>query len=214
MLKKIDGVYSVEIDAETQVVTVSGTVDSATLIKKLSKVGKFAELCSSGDPSNNSSRSQLQAPALQGQHSRPFHNGSHNTGTGSAGTTNPGNSNAVAMVGGLDNNGASLVRPHTAGFHGTGHTSSRFAGMPPSYELNRQPAMAIVNSQQDSYHNFPSADMNSNNYFGNSDMRFTAHQPLMMSHALSSQPATVPMTNLDYGHHEAAQQLYHYIGYQ
>ncbi|WCJ25269.1 Heavy metal transport/detoxification superfamily protein [Euphorbia peplus] len=46
LLKKIDGVYSVEIDAENQLVIVSGCVDSSTLIKKLAKSGKRAELYS------------------------------------------------------------------------------------------------------------------------------------------------------------------------
>lgn len=40
------GVYQVQIDAEQQKVTVSGSVDSATLIKKLVRAGKYAELWS------------------------------------------------------------------------------------------------------------------------------------------------------------------------
>lgn len=40
------GVYQVQIDAEQQKVTVSGSVDSATLIKKLVRSGKYAELWS------------------------------------------------------------------------------------------------------------------------------------------------------------------------
>lgn len=40
------GVYVVQIDAEQQIVTVSGSVDSATLIKKLVRAGKHAELWS------------------------------------------------------------------------------------------------------------------------------------------------------------------------
>ncbi|KZV18496.1 hypothetical protein F511_25342 [Dorcoceras hygrometricum] len=46
LLQKIEGVYKVNIDAETQKVTVSGNVDSAVLIKKLVKAGKHAELWS------------------------------------------------------------------------------------------------------------------------------------------------------------------------
>ncbi|ONK81455.1 uncharacterized protein A4U43_C01F29270 [Asparagus officinalis] len=45
-------VYSVSIDLENQKVTVSGTVDSSTLIKKLNKSGKHAELLSSQKSSN------------------------------------------------------------------------------------------------------------------------------------------------------------------
>ncbi|KAK1292337.1 hypothetical protein QJS10_CPB17g01922 [Acorus calamus] len=44
LLQKIDGVYKTTIDAEQGKVTVSGNVDPATLIKKLNKSGKHAEL--------------------------------------------------------------------------------------------------------------------------------------------------------------------------
>ncbi|KAK4427682.1 Heavy metal-associated isoprenylated plant protein 34 [Sesamum alatum] len=43
-LQKIEGVYKVSIDVEQGKVTVSGNVDPATLIKKLEKAGKQAEL--------------------------------------------------------------------------------------------------------------------------------------------------------------------------
>lgn len=46
IVRRIEGVYSVSIDAEQQKVTVSGSVDPATLIKKLVKSGKHAELWS------------------------------------------------------------------------------------------------------------------------------------------------------------------------
>ncbi|XP_011038674.1 PREDICTED: uncharacterized protein LOC105135488 isoform X1 [Populus euphratica] len=45
-LQRIEGVYQVNIDAEQQKVTVSGTVDTATLIKKLVRAGKHAEVWS------------------------------------------------------------------------------------------------------------------------------------------------------------------------
>ncbi|GAB4827955.1 hypothetical protein Ancab_034840 [Ancistrocladus abbreviatus] len=44
ILHKIEGVYTVNIDAEQQKVTVSGIVEAATLIKKLVRSGKHAEL--------------------------------------------------------------------------------------------------------------------------------------------------------------------------
>lgn len=53
LLQKIEGVYTVSIDAELQKVTVSGNVDSATLIKKLSKSGKHVELWSNQKSKNN-----------------------------------------------------------------------------------------------------------------------------------------------------------------
>nr|AFK47709.1 unknown [Lotus japonicus] len=46
LLQRIEGVYQVQIDAEQQKVTVSGSVDSAALIKKLNRSGKHAELWS------------------------------------------------------------------------------------------------------------------------------------------------------------------------
>ncbi|MCD7456395.1 hypothetical protein HAX54_031627 [Datura stramonium] len=46
LLKRIEGVYQVKMDVDEQVVVVSGNVDSATLIKKLNKSGKHAELLS------------------------------------------------------------------------------------------------------------------------------------------------------------------------
>ncbi|KAL8123917.1 uncharacterized protein LOC141717897 [Apium graveolens] len=47
LLKKIEGVYAVNIDLEQQKVTVSGIVDPLLLIKILAKSGKYAELWSS-----------------------------------------------------------------------------------------------------------------------------------------------------------------------
>ncbi|KAK8913810.1 Heavy metal-associated isoprenylated plant protein 26 [Platanthera zijinensis] len=46
LLQRIEGVYTVSINEENQKVTVSGNVNSATLIKKLARSGKYAELFS------------------------------------------------------------------------------------------------------------------------------------------------------------------------
>ncbi|GLT28840.1 hypothetical protein SLA2020_037440 [Shorea laevis] len=46
MLKKIEGVYSVKIDADHQLVIVTGIVNPLTLVKKLVKSGKYAEIWS------------------------------------------------------------------------------------------------------------------------------------------------------------------------
>ncbi|KMT18630.1 hypothetical protein BVRB_2g027590 [Beta vulgaris subsp. vulgaris] len=46
ILKKIEGVYAVNVDAEQQRVIVKGIADSATIIKKLARSGKHAELWS------------------------------------------------------------------------------------------------------------------------------------------------------------------------
>ncbi|KAJ8769496.1 hypothetical protein K2173_003860 [Erythroxylum novogranatense] len=57
LLQRIEGVYQVNIDAEQQKVTVSGSVDSATLIKKLVRAGKHAELWSQKSNQNQSQKS-------------------------------------------------------------------------------------------------------------------------------------------------------------
>ncbi|CAA0834768.1 Heavy metal transport/detoxification superfamily protein [Striga hermonthica] len=58
ILQKIEGVYTIKIDSEQGKVTVSGNVDSSTLIKKLVKNGKHAEIW--GAPkSNNNNQNQL-----------------------------------------------------------------------------------------------------------------------------------------------------------
>ncbi|XP_009592192.1 heavy metal-associated isoprenylated plant protein 37 [Nicotiana tomentosiformis] len=57
LLQRIEGVYQVNIDVEQQKVAVSGSVDSETLIKKLVKAGKHAELWS-----QKTNQSQKQNP--------------------------------------------------------------------------------------------------------------------------------------------------------
>lgn len=52
ILQRVEGVYQVIIDAEQQKVSISGSLDSATLIKKLVKAGKHAELWSK-NPNQN-----------------------------------------------------------------------------------------------------------------------------------------------------------------
>lgn len=52
----VTGVYQVNIDAEQQKVTVSGSVDSATLIKKLVRAGKHAELWSQKSNQNQNQK--------------------------------------------------------------------------------------------------------------------------------------------------------------
>ncbi|VAH56222.1 unnamed protein product [Triticum turgidum subsp. durum] len=55
LLQKIEGVYSVAIDVDNHKVTVTGSVDSETLIRKLTRGGKHAELWShqKGGSGNN-----------------------------------------------------------------------------------------------------------------------------------------------------------------
>lgn len=56
LLQRIEGVYTVVIDADNQKVTVSGSVDSATLIKKLVRSGKHAELWSQNSNNQNNQK--------------------------------------------------------------------------------------------------------------------------------------------------------------
>ncbi|KAK7285229.1 hypothetical protein RJT34_19993 [Clitoria ternatea] len=48
VLKKIEGVYKVDINAEEQKVTVTGVVDPSTLVQELAKFGKHAEIWNAG----------------------------------------------------------------------------------------------------------------------------------------------------------------------
>ncbi|XWS34517.1 hypothetical protein CRYUN_Cryun21dG0045000 [Craigia yunnanensis] len=66
LLQRIEGVYQVSIDAEQQKVTVSGSLESATLIKKLVRAGKHAEVWSQKSDQNqnqkeNNNKGQKQA---------------------------------------------------------------------------------------------------------------------------------------------------------
>ncbi|XP_021292696.1 heavy metal-associated isoprenylated plant protein 37 [Herrania umbratica] len=59
LLQRIEGVYQVSIDAEQQKVTVSGSVDSATLIKKLVRAGKHAEVWSQKSNQNQKQKNNF-----------------------------------------------------------------------------------------------------------------------------------------------------------
>ncbi|ONK78040.1 uncharacterized protein A4U43_C02F13570 [Asparagus officinalis] len=97
LLQKIDGVYTVSIDPDHGKVTVSGSVDPSTLIKKLSKSGKHAELLApkggSGNNNNNNKNNnisgnnnnfleQLQKLKLEGGQSQQKDNGKPQKGKG------------------------------------------------------------------------------------------------------------------------------------
>ncbi|CBI26185.3 unnamed protein product, partial [Vitis vinifera] len=67
ILHKIEGVYTTKIDADLGKVTVSGNVDAATLMKKLNKAGKHAELW--GAPKANN-QNQLNNHSFSNSSSR------------------------------------------------------------------------------------------------------------------------------------------------
>eukprot|EP00249_Psilotum_nudum_P036122 c6379_g1_i2 orf=416-1093(+) len=58
ILQKIDGVQTVTVDSNLGKVTVSGTVDSNGLIKKLGKAGKHAELWPNSQPTGGKGNQQ------------------------------------------------------------------------------------------------------------------------------------------------------------
>ncbi|GMJ13313.1 HEAVY METAL ASSOCIATED PROTEIN 5 [Hibiscus trionum] len=95
LLQRIEGVYQVSIDAEQQKVTVLGSVDSATLIKKLVRADKYAEVwsqksnqnqnqnhkqkinCAKNDNNSSNSKGQKQGilkgvEAFKNQHQQKF----------------------------------------------------------------------------------------------------------------------------------------------
>ncbi|KAH0994860.1 hypothetical protein GBA52_018724 [Prunus armeniaca] len=55
-LKQIEGVYKTEVDTRQQKVTVTGNVEAETLIKKLTKSGKHAELWPDQKPNNSNEK--------------------------------------------------------------------------------------------------------------------------------------------------------------
>ncbi|KAG6394814.1 hypothetical protein SASPL_145404 [Salvia splendens] len=89
ILQKIEGVYTTKIDSEQGKVTVSGNVDPNTLIKKLIKNGKHAELWGA-KPSNNNNQNHLnnQFKNLQIDHGGKGGGGGGNKGQGQKGGGN------------------------------------------------------------------------------------------------------------------------------
>lgn len=65
LLQRIEGVYQVSIDADQQKVTASGVIDSATLIKKLLRAGKHAELWSQQKSNQNQNQKQKNTNCIK-----------------------------------------------------------------------------------------------------------------------------------------------------
>ncbi|XVE92061.1 hypothetical protein REPUB_Repub01dG0065000 [Reevesia pubescens] len=65
LLQRIEGVYQVSIDAEQQKVTVSGSVESATLIKKLVRAGKHAEVWSQKSNQNQNQNQKQKSNGIK-----------------------------------------------------------------------------------------------------------------------------------------------------
>ncbi|KAH6771551.1 Heavy metal transport/detoxification superfamily protein [Perilla frutescens var. hirtella] len=71
LLQRIEGVYQVNIDEEQQKVTVSGSVDSAILVKKLVRAGKHAEICTANKGKKPNS-SKNHESSLKSKQKFPF----------------------------------------------------------------------------------------------------------------------------------------------
>ncbi|ESQ34485.1 hypothetical protein EUTSA_v10009651mg [Eutrema salsugineum] len=80
LLQRIEGVYHVKIEAEHQKVTVSGSVDSATLINKLIKAGKHAELWSPNPNLNNHPQKPKTNDVIKNANQKGQKQGSAKTG--------------------------------------------------------------------------------------------------------------------------------------
>lgn len=92
ILQKIDGVYTTSIDSEQGKVTVSGNVDPATLIKKLAKSGKHAEVWGS-QKAVNSNQNQLNNQFKNMQIDKGKGGNNKNQGNGNGGGQKGGNGN-------------------------------------------------------------------------------------------------------------------------
>lgn len=100
LLQKIEGVYSVAIDVDNHKVTVTGSVDSETLIRKLTRGGKHAELWShqkGGSGNNNqghkggsSSNNNQQKQQQQQQQKQAANVSKEGNGKGSGGQKDQG----------------------------------------------------------------------------------------------------------------------------
>ncbi|XP_057786369.1 heavy metal-associated isoprenylated plant protein 37-like [Salvia miltiorrhiza] len=71
ILQRIEGVYHVSIDAEQQKVSISGSVGSATLIKKLVRAGKHAELWSEKGNQNQKQKSPSKEDSKSNKGQKP-----------------------------------------------------------------------------------------------------------------------------------------------
>ncbi|XP_054804422.1 heavy metal-associated isoprenylated plant protein 36-like isoform X1 [Prosopis cineraria] len=83
VLQGIDGVYTIEVDSQQHKVTVTGNVDANTLIKKLARSGKLAELWpEKGQKKDNKSKSKGSDKQKEDQkNSEPFGDDIEQNGT-------------------------------------------------------------------------------------------------------------------------------------
>ncbi|KAL6503439.1 hypothetical protein OROGR_025362 [Orobanche gracilis] len=108
ILQKIEGVYTVKIDSEQGKATVSGNVDPSTLMKKLIKNGKHAEIWgaqkSNNSNSNNSQLKNLQMDSGKGGNNKGQQSQKGGGGGGGGGINNNNQPKGGGGGGGGNNN--------------------------------------------------------------------------------------------------------------
>ncbi|XP_039069294.1 heavy metal-associated isoprenylated plant protein 37-like [Hibiscus syriacus] len=186
LLQRIEGVYQVNVDAELQRVTVSGSVDSSTLIKKLARAGKHAEVwsqkpnqkqnnCIKDDKTNNNKgQKQLQNkfPTFISEEEDDGYDAKKGVGNIAAASSNYGKMNKkgqkladlkmnnAQQFGGLNINSTNGNTMGLSGFHGNG---GRF--------------QIQSNNGLNDFYNYPSSMMNMHAMH-----QHQHHQPQMMYH--------------------------------
>ncbi|ONI17335.1 hypothetical protein PRUPE_3G152200 [Prunus persica] len=165
LLRKIEGVYSVHIDAEEQKITVTGNVDFATLIRKLGNAGKHAEPWS---PSSNQTKAPMNGLNLDSENQLllpPFFGseGQHGWGSGNFVDGN-GNLIGAAHHGKLQGNVFPMMG--RTGFHGNAEEGLEFrglqdfsAGFPAVGEYGHSRPVMLTNSEGYPHTNFAPAFM-------------------------------------------------------
>ncbi|CAL0308484.1 unnamed protein product [Lupinus luteus] len=81
VLHGIDGVYTIDVDSQQHKVTVTGNVEAETLIKKLERTGKFAELLPEINPPEKKDNKKSKS-SDNNKNNEPVEDGSNNSNEG------------------------------------------------------------------------------------------------------------------------------------
>ncbi|KAJ0881034.1 putative heavy metal-associated domain, HMA, heavy metal-associated domain superfamily [Helianthus annuus] len=122
ILQKVEGVYTINIDPEQSKVTVSGVVDPNTLIKKLAKSGKLAEIWGAASKPNQQINNQMKNMQIDGG------KGGGGGGGGGGGMNMNGNGNG-GKKGGM-NDGIDGMPNMMMGMNGGGGNVGLMGNMP------------------------------------------------------------------------------------
>ncbi|XP_057972646.1 heavy metal-associated isoprenylated plant protein 32-like [Malania oleifera] len=176
LLQKVEGVYTVSIDADQEKVTVSGNVQAATLIKKLIKSGKHAEHWSRNQEQepNCKKDDKNQMLSLNPINGRKSAIKQHRNLRNASGTAHDQGDSGWDCEGYPNQNMEmkSMAGDSQAGFHGSNAPSAYhgFEGFPqslPPYDFEHPPSMMmgdlminhalpVVSPHVDGYYNFSS----------------------------------------------------------